>query len=224
MSVQTAPDLVLSGTGPTTRIAHAGTGIVRDYFADAGARARLLVLSAVLSYAGGAAMFWLHAVYRGERGPAIANQWHWMLDSSLGFLSLTPVLVLILPMARELAAGRGRRIEATITGALFAVITTPGPILHDLVAGQGTPLAHLATRVFGRDPGVIAAHLHAVEHSGSSEALLQLAVGLPVYILLSHLTTAALARRAAGPPAESRGQATSPHDDADATSALREAA
>jgi hypothetical protein len=142
-------------------------------------------------------MFWLHAVYRGERGPAIANQWHWMLDSSLGFLSLTPVLVLLLPMARELVAGRGGHIEATVVGALFAVVTTPGPILHDLVAGQGTPLAHLATRIFGSDPGVIAAHLNAVEHSGSSEALLQLAAGVPVYVLLTCLTTAALARRAA---------------------------
>lgn len=196
MSVQTTPNLVLSKPGATTGDTVSRTGIVTEYFATSAARVRVLVLSLVLSYGGGAAMFWLHAIYRGERGPAIANQWHWLLDSSLGFLSLTPVLVLILPIAREVAAGRGARLEAVITGALFAVVTTPGPILHNLVAGAGTPLARLATRVFGTDPGVVAAHVNAVEHSGTSESLLQLTVGLPVYIALACVTLTALRIRA----------------------------
>jgi hypothetical protein len=53
------------------------------------------------------------------------------------------------------------------------------------VAGRGTPLPRLATRVFGEDPRVAATGLHVVEHSRPSEVLLQLSVGLPVYIALA---------------------------------------
>ncbi|MDP8961295.1 MAG: hypothetical protein M3N32_06765 [Actinomycetota bacterium] len=42
-------------------------------------------------------MLWLHAIHRGEKGPAINHWFHWLLDSTLGFLPLTPVLFFIPP-------------------------------------------------------------------------------------------------------------------------------
>jgi len=164
---------------------------VTGYYGPRSARHKVALLSVTLSYGGGAIMFWLHAIYRGEEGPPIANVWHWLIDSSLGFFALTPVLFLLLPLAQALTA-RWQR-QAVVVGALFAAVTTPGPILHDRVAGAGTPLARLATSVFGADPHVVAAHIHVVEHSGFSEALLQLAVGIPVYIVLTFMVTAAFA-------------------------------
>lgn len=163
---------------------------VRAYYAPKSARRKMAILSLTLCYGGGAIMFWLHAIYRGEQGPPIAPLWHWLLDSSLGLLALTPVLFLLLPLAQALS-GRWTR-QAVLVGGLFAGVTTPGPILHDRVAGAGTPLAHLAATVFGADPHVVAAHLHLVQHSGVSEALLQLAVGIPVYIMLTLMVTATL--------------------------------
>ncbi|MDQ6747881.1 MAG: hypothetical protein M3010_07250 [Candidatus Dormibacteraeota bacterium] len=178
----------------TPEILRSSRKAVQDHYAHPGSRVDLAVLSLVLSYGGGAAMFWLHAVYRGEKGPPIADQWHWMLDSSLGFLALTPLLLLILPLAKKLGANRGRGRSAVLVGGLFAAVTTPGPVMHYHVAGPETPLAHAATDVFGRAPGVVMAHLHSIEHTLASESLLQLTVGLPVYILLTYLTGAALAR------------------------------
>jgi len=178
--------------------AQAGGAAVRDHYASRQARVGVVVLSLALTYGGGAAMFWLHAIYRGEQGPAIANTWHWLLDSSLGFFALTPVLVLLVPLAQYLATRVRRGFEAVIVGGLFALVTTPGPILHNRIAGAGTPLARLATNVLGTDPHVVAAHAHSVAHAPAGEAVLQLAVGLPVYILLAYLTTAALGRVYAG--------------------------
>jgi len=171
-----------------------GVAALRAHYATRTARIGLLALSFALSYGGGAAMFWLHAIYRGEQGPPIANQWHWMLDSSLGFLALTPVLAVVVPLVHRLGGERPRAIQSAMVGGLFALVTTPGPILHDRVAGGGTPLARLAASSFGVDPHVVVAHLHAVEHSAVSECLLQLAVGLPVYMLLAHLVALAVRR------------------------------
>jgi hypothetical protein len=175
-----------------TATARTARAAVRDHYASRQARVALVVLSLALTYGGGAAMFWLHAIYRGEQGPAIANTWHWLLDSTLGFVALTPVLLVLVPLAQRLAAGARRGFDAVIVGGLFAVVTTPGPIVHNRIAGAGTPLARLATNVFGSDPHVLAAHIHPVGHAASGEVLLQLVVGLPLYVLIAYLTTAAL--------------------------------
>src|SRR5918996_3893677 len=71
----------------------------------------LLVTSLFLAYGGGGVMFWLHAIYRGEDGPPIPDLWHWLFDSTLGFVALTPVLFFIMPAALYAvgasASGRG---------------------------------------------------------------------------------------------------------------------
>ena len=159
----------------------------RSYYGTGRARARLLVLSAALTYGGGAAMFWLHAIVRGEQGPAIANVWHWLLDSTLGFVGLTPVLVVLLPLTTKTLGNRTTAYAAI--GAAFALVTAPGPILHNLIAGSGTPLADAATSFFGTDPGVAAAHAHAghvhAAPSAISSVIAQVSFGLPVYIGLA---------------------------------------
>ncbi len=172
-------------------LAHRAATEVRGYYGTRQARLRLAATSLTLSYVGGAAMFWLHAIYRGEQGPPIANAWHWMIDSSLGLVGLAPVLLVLLPLARALAA-KFPRAEALLIGGLFALVTTPGPFLHYSIAGPETPLARLATSIFGSNPAVIASHVGAVEHSLISESLLQLVVGLPVYVLLAQLLWSAL--------------------------------
>ncbi|MCW3042463.1 MAG: hypothetical protein JWL57_621, partial [Actinobacteria bacterium] len=93
-----------------------------------------------LAYAGGAVMFWFHAIYRGEQGPAISPWYHWLLDSSLGFFGLTPALFLILPAALWILqrTRQGSRLANTgryvaVVGAIFAAVTGPGPVLHDLI-------------------------------------------------------------------------------------------
>src|SRR5262249_23606975 len=53
----------------------------------------------ILASAGGAVMFPLHAVVRGEQGPAISPVAHWALDSTLGFIGLGPAVALIVPLA-----------------------------------------------------------------------------------------------------------------------------
>ena len=152
----------------------------------------LFVTSGILSYAGGGVFFWFHALYRGERGPAINPWFHWMLDSSLGFLGLTPVLFLILPLALwMLGQARGRSVHGKtvryviLVGVLFAVVTGPGPLLHDILVGHGTLIARWAQGFFGFDHAVAARHV--MEHSLLSESLLQVALGLPVYIALACL-------------------------------------
>jgi len=169
----------------------------RSYYGTGKARIRLLVLAAALTYGGGAAMFWLHAIVRGEQGPAIANAWHWILDSSLGFVGLTPVVAVLLPLTARLLKGRTASFAAL--GALFAVMTAPGPIFHNLIAGRGTPLARAATSFFGTDPGVAAehahaAHTHVAEPSAISSVIAQVGFGLPVYIGLAVLAGTVLHR------------------------------
>ena len=160
----------------------------RSYYATSQARIRLLTVAVALTYGGGAAMFYLHAVVRGEQGPAIANLWHWLLDSSLGFVGLTPVLVVLLPLTAKLT--RSRTTAYAAIGALFGLLTAPGPILHNLIAGADTPLARAAISFFGTDPTVAAAHEHAAttsaaEPSAISSVLAQIGVGLPTYITLA---------------------------------------
>jgi hypothetical protein len=113
------------------------------------------------------------------------------LDSTLGFVALTPVLVIILPAALwSLRQVRGRpqvalALYAGAVGILFALATAPGPLLHTVVAGAGTPLAEAATDLFGHDAAVAGQSLHAASHSPLGSALVQVGVGLPVYVALS---------------------------------------
>jgi hypothetical protein len=164
-----------------------------SFYADRLGWSALLLTSFLLTYGGGAVMFWLHAIYRGERGPAINNWSHWLLDSTLGFVALTPVLFLVLPGGLWiLARGDGsRRLAlwsyAVLVGAMFTFVTGPGPLLHNAIAGQGTWLADLATTVFGHDAEIAERNMHAMTHSHLSEGLLQIALGLPVYVGLAWL-------------------------------------
>jgi hypothetical protein len=180
---------------------------VRAFYARPLGWAALLVTSAFLAYGGGGVMFWFHAIYRGEQGPAIGDVQHWLFDASLGFLALTPALFFILPAALwalDRARVGSRRLKAVtyplVVGVLFGVVTGPGPLLHDWLVGKGTFLADLAERVFGHDPSVAARTAEAATHSGASSVLLQIVVGIPVYVafgLLALWTVRALARRTA---------------------------
>lgn len=172
-----------------------GVAAARSYYGTELARLRLVATAMTLLYVGGAAMFWLHAIHRGEAGPPIAHPWHWLLDSTLGLVGLGPALLVLLPLARRVTARRDWS-EPLVVGGLFALMTTPGPLLHNLIAGRGTPLARMATSVFGTDPAVAASHAHAVEHSMVGEAFLQLAFGLPVYATLASAVWWAVRRRA----------------------------
>ncbi len=179
-------------TRSVTRTVSASARGLRSFYSQPVGWLALLVTSLILSYAGGAVMFWFHALYRGERGPAINPWFHWMLDSSLGFFGLTPTLFFILPAALWMLqqVGESRPLAkagryVALVGTLFAVVTGPGPLLHDVLAGHGTVLARWAQGFFGYDPAVAARH--AMEHSLLSESLLQVALGLPLYIALACL-------------------------------------
>jgi hypothetical protein len=173
------------------RVRNAGRAL-RSFYAEPVAWVALVITSGVLAYAGGAVMFWFHAIYRGEQGPAISPWYHWLLDSSLGFFGLTPALFLILPAALWILqrTRQGSRLANTgryvaVVGAIFAAVTGPGPVLHDLIAGRGTWVARSAQTLFGVDPSV--AHRPEVVHSLVSESLWQVALGIPVYIALACL-------------------------------------
>ena len=162
-----------------------------------------LAVSAVLAYIGGAAMFWLHAIYRQEHGPAIGHVQHWFLDSTLGFIALTPVVLLLLPAALWMRTknDRERRLRlgtyVVLVGVLFAFVTGPGPFLHNQLVGQGTPLAHLATNVFGEDRAMESDTV-GKDHSALSEGTLQVLVGIPLYTLLTWGALGVLRRTSAG--------------------------
>ncbi|MBI2237394.1 MAG: hypothetical protein HYU54_02565 [Actinobacteria bacterium] len=148
----------------------------------------LIVTSVSLAYVGGGAMFWFHAIYRGEAGPPINDWYHWFFDSSLGFVALTPALFFILPgalVAIDRAGIASARVKAAayvaLVGVAFGVITGPGPLLHDVLVGRTAPLGRLAVDIFGRDPEVAARAANA--HSTLSEIALQVVVGAPVYVV-----------------------------------------
>jgi hypothetical protein len=166
----------------------------------------LIVTSLAVSYGGGGVMFWFHAIYRGEEGPAINNFAHWFFDSSLGFAALTPALFFILPgalFALDRTHLRSARAKAAVyvgmVGVLFGVVTGPGPFMHDNLVGRTAPLGRLAVRLFGFDPVVAEHSAHAVSHSAVTEGLLQVVVGVPVYVATALLALAfvrGVARRA----------------------------
>jgi hypothetical protein len=188
--------------------------VLRSFYSRPLAYGAAVFVSAILAYAGGGIMFWLHAIYRGENGPPIGHWQHWLLDSTLGFVALTPVVLLLLPAVLWTLGWQGRKADGVrvggyvvVVGMLFALVTGPGPLLHNAIAGAGTPLANLATDVFGPDPQMVERQTDAPERSAFTEGVLQVALGIPVYSLLTLASIAAvrrvvrLSRRDRGPGA-----------------------
>lgn len=187
----------MTGAGGKSRRtkARAGAEAVLAFYRQPLAVAALLLSSLLLSFGGGAVMFYFHAIVRGEQGPAIADAHHWLLDSGLGFVGLTPVLAIILPLgirAVSRASRFGRQAYVLTVAILFTVLTGPGPFLHNQIAGGGTPLARFVTELLGTDAGVAARNLDVHERAPLTEGLLQLAVGLPVYLFFTWLALRAL--------------------------------
>jgi hypothetical protein len=163
--------------------------VVRDFYRDRVGWLGSFGFAVVLVYVGGAAMFWFHSLYLGEGGPAISPWVHWLLDSTAGLFGLTLPILLIVPVAA--AAARGpTRVSAgwfgAITGTLLAVVTSPGPILHDKLIGRGTWLAAQIVEWFGTS------HHHASgrpqDLSIPVRMLQQIAFGTPLYVLLAWIT------------------------------------
>jgi hypothetical protein len=178
--------------------------VLRAFYSRPLGWAAALFVSATLSYVGGALMFWLHAVYRGEKGPSIDHLQHWFLDSTLGFVALTPVVLFLLPAVLWILGWQGAKRDRVrlsayvgVVGILFALVTGPGPLLHNAIAGADKPLANLATDVFGYDPDIAAQHAAAPERSAFTEGVIQVAVGIPAYSLLT-LASIALVRTVVG--------------------------
>lgn len=152
----------------------------------------LALMSVLLVYGGGAFFFWLHGVAIGEQGPAISHWQHWLLDSTIGFVSLTPVLFVLIPLAKHFASARalGRPVRpavlAGLIGGTFALVTAPGPFVHGLIAGEGKFVATWAEGLFGIDPAIAA--VNAAGDAGlplAVETIMQVGFGFPVYILLA---------------------------------------
>jgi hypothetical protein len=162
-----------------------------DYYRDPVAWLALIVTSLLLTYVGGAVMFWFHATYLGEGGPAISPYAHWLLDSTVGFLALTPVLAILLPLSTSAAQAiaRGTRslvpwLQALLCGVAFAIVATPGPIAHDLLVGRGTWIARQATQVLG-DPSAPPLPRH--DYPLLADLTQQFGAGLPLYVALMGL-------------------------------------
>jgi hypothetical protein len=143
----------------------------------------LIITSLVMIYVGGAAMFWFHAIYLGEGGPAISPVLHWFIDSTAA-LALTPVLFVLLPVASRFAMVSQQDLSphrfALFSGAIFAVMTIPGPFIHNTFVGRGTWLADEVTRLWGNGRPVPP----YTEYPFALDAVLQLSFGLPLYIAL----------------------------------------
>lgn len=167
------------------------------FYRDPGARLALILTSLLLCYGGGAIMFWFHAVYLAEGGPAISWMAHWLLDSSFAVAALTPVLAVILPLAvwtaQRLSAADSPHLTAWLYavtgGAAFALAATPGPIAHDLFVGRGTWIARRATELIG-DPSATLAPV--ADYPLLAALAQQLGAGLPLYIALMALTVPVL--------------------------------
>ncbi len=170
------------------------------YYRSRAAVRTLLLLDLVLSYVGGAFFFWVHAIVRGERGPNIAHWQHWLLDSSIAFVGLLPPLAVLLPLSRiaaERVQGGLPAIPSWLArtaslGLPFALVTAAGPIVHDVLVGENTPLANAVTQWLNGSHHVhatAAAAAHAAPapapHSGPlADIGVQVALGVPVYTLL----------------------------------------
>lgn len=157
--------------------------LVFQYYRQPASWSVLVIASLVMIYLGGAAMFWFHAIYLGEGGPAISPVLHWFMDSTAA-LALTPVLFVVLPLASRYAMVSHRDLSphrfALFSGAVFAVMTIPGPFIHNTFLGRGTWLADKVTRLWGDGQAV----QPYTQYPFAMEALLQVAFGLPLYIAL----------------------------------------
>ncbi|GAA0378939.1 hypothetical protein Acor_00190 [Acrocarpospora corrugata] len=159
--------------------------ILRDFYSRRMAWAALLISALLLAYGGGAVMFWYHAIYLGEGGPAISHWLHWLLDSSAGFVGLIPAIAVILPLAGWVAArvqdDQLRKTLYVVTGGVaFALVTAPGPFLHDALVGRGTWVASQVTSWWGDGR----APLPPAEQVGVvAEVARQVALGVPLYIV-----------------------------------------
>lgn len=188
------------GSAPPSPPSPSATGFrnaIREYYRDRLSWLVLAITSVVLCYLGGLVMFWYHAVQLGEGGPQISWYTHWLLDSTFAFVALTPALALILPLAAWTAhslAGSQRTVpwlHAAIAAVLFALVTTPGPIAHDLLVGRGTWIADRVTALLG-DPS---APLAPAEEYPLIVALSQqLGAAVPLYLVLMTLTVLAIRR------------------------------
>jgi hypothetical protein len=178
---------------------------VLDYYRDPLSWLVLAFTTVVLCYLGGLVLFWYHSVELGEGGPQISWYAHWLLDSTFGLIGLTPALAVILPAAAWTArslAGSQRIVPwlyAAIAGLLFAAVTTPGPLAHNLIVGRGTWVANEVTAMIGDPSAPVrpAKNYPAVVEMGQ-----QLGAAVPLYIVLMALTVlvlrAAVARRPPG--------------------------
>lgn len=187
--------------------------IVRSFYADRLGSVALLMCAVILTYGGGAAMFWFHAIYLGEGGPAISPWLHWALDSTAGFIGLTPPISIILPVAAWVTApasgsinpaGSRRPIRfAVIGGVLLALVAAPGPVLHDTFLGRGTWLADQITEWWG-------GHEYHEWTGTPQEASIpvkigqQIAAGALIYVCLMWIAVCLLRWLAPAPPQHSR--------------------
>lgn len=159
----------------------------KAYYTDPIAWVALLITSVLLCYGGGAAMFYVHSIHFREGGPAVSPYVHWALDSTFGWFGLTPVLAVLLPAAVRLCRGMPVWVFVLAVGFLFAIITTPGPLAHDLIVARGTPIANVITQLLG-DPSVVLQP--PVEYTPLTKMTHQLVAGLPVYVMLSAVSYA----------------------------------
>jgi hypothetical protein len=185
--------LTAASTGPPPSIrALVSRRAYVDFYRDPASRLALLVTALTMCYVGGLAMFWFHAIYLDEGGPAISWVVHWLLDSSFAFVALTPALALIMPfavwVARAVAPASMHLIPwlyAAVAGTAFALVTTPGPIAHDLIVGRGTWVAERVTRALG-DPS--SPLQPAADYPPLAAMAQQLGAGVPLYVALMALT------------------------------------
>ena len=163
-----------------------------SYYREPLSWAVLFVTSVMLCYVGGGAMFWFHSEYLGEGGPAISWQTHWLLDSTAGFVLLTPALFVVLPLATWAATNIVARLHpsavpagyAVLVGGTFAALTAPGPIAHDLLVGRGTWMANRVTEWLGDPSAPPSPHEH---YGWLAEITQQVGFGIPLYTLLACL-------------------------------------
>jgi hypothetical protein len=166
---------------------------LRAYYRDRLSWLALGVTSLVLSYGGGLVMFWFHAIELGEGGPAISWYYHWLLDSTVGFVALTPVLAVVIPLAvywsgivTGTARSRAARLTYTVlAGGMFALATVPGPVVHNTFVGRGTWVADQVTAWLG-DPSAPLAPVQ--EYSVSALLSQQLGAAVAIYLLLTLLS------------------------------------
>ncbi len=178
------------------------------YYRSRAAVRTLLLLDLVLSYVGGAFFFWVHAIVRGERGPDIAHWQHWLLDSSIAFIGLLPPLAVLLPLSRAAAERVQHRLpvipsalaRTASLGVPFALVTAAGPIAHDVLVGENTPLANAVTQWLSNSPHSRPMPPEApagpTEGGGHlADIGVQVAFGVPVYTLLVTAAFVLICRR-----------------------------